>query len=638
MESIKEKSNIAVTYKNAKDYKNTTDSIVKDEKTGEDKYEYKTNRELLRYMGAALSNSSMGTIYMLATIIMGIVLVSSVFVIKNGFAISVTERLKQYGMLASVGTTKKQIKKSVYFEGMILGLAGIPFGIISGIVAIFILLKVVNIILGDYLSDFTFIYSISGMAILISVLVAGITIYLSCVSSARKAAKVQPIDLIRSSNDIKIKANKIKSPKIISKIFNVGGEIAYKNLKRSKKKYRATIVSLVVSIVIFIAISSFIEYGFKMSNVYYQELGYNIRIYYDYEGKTAASNELYDKIINFDKVEEYSIQKINRLRIDPKKYYSDFAKNVVGISEEEEEDTYISILSIGEEEYKRYIKEIGLKYEECKDSAILIDDAVYFGEEKKVQGNVYNLKEGDTIEGNLSYGTSIKDNEYKDFSIKVAKRTDKRPMGLESYNGFNGYLIVSEELKSTLPDVISSEMYINSKDATKLCKEIENYIDSNSSIDKNAIHISNYEEEVKENNAFVLVVSIFLYGFIAVITAIGVTNIFNTITTNMNLRSKEFANLKSIGMTKKEFNRMIRLESIFYGLKSLIIGVPIGIGLSYLIYKAFETSLDMGYIIPIKSILIAIVFVMLIVGIIMKYSLSKINKQNIIETIRNDNI
>lgn len=106
----------------------------------------------------------------------------------------------------------------------------------------------------------------------------------------------------------------------------------------------------------------------------------------------------------------------------------------------------------------------------------------------------------------------------------------------------------------------------------------------------------------------------------------------------MNLRSKEFANLKSIGMTKKEFNRMIRLESIFYGLKSLIIGIPIGIIFSYLIFKAVGESFEMEYIIPLNPIFIAIVFVMVIVGIIMKYSLNKINKQNIIETIRNDNI
>ena len=178
---------------------------------------------------------------------------------------------------------------------------------------------------------------------------------------------------------------------------------------------------------------------------------------------------------------------------------------------------------------------------------------------------------------------------------------------------------------------------IQAKDSYKVEDEIIQLYNSKNINEDNYI-IVNMEEAVKANNAIVLVISIFLYGFITVITLIGITNIFNTITTNMNLRQKEFAMLKSIGMTKKEFNRMIRLESIFYGLKSLIIGIPIGTLLSYAIYKGFETNMGMAYVLPIKAILISIAFVAVVITIIMKYSMSKINKQNIIETIRNDNI
>ena len=143
---------------------------------------------------------------------------------------------------------------------------------------------------------------------------------------------------------------------------------------------------------------------------------------------------------------------------------------------------------------------------------------------------------------------------------------------------------------------------------------------------------------VDQQNRIILVISIFLYGFITVITLIGVTNIFNTITTNMILRSKEFAMLKSIGMTNKEFNRMIRLESIMYGTKSLMIGIPIGLALSYAIYKSVAIKTNYGFMIPWWPIIISIIFVFIIVRITMKYSLDKINKQNIVETIRNDNI
>ena len=201
----------------------------------------------------------------------------------------------------------------------------------------------------------------------------------------------------------------------------------------------------------------------------------------------------------------------------------------------------------------------------------------------------------------------------------------------------NAFLIISDELMESIGNYYVSGLYIQSNAPYELDKEIEQYMNLHE-IKEDSLYIANMEESVREENAIVLVISIFLYGFIAVITLIGITNIFNTITTNMNLRRKEFAMLKSIGMTKKEFNRMIRLESIFYGIKSLVIGIPIGILLSYGMFKMFETNMGMQYHLPVNAILIAIVFVAIVIGIIMKYSMSKINKQNVIETIRNDNI
>ena len=152
-------------------------------------------------------------------------------------------------------------------------------------------------------------------------------------------------------------------------------------------------------------------------------------------------------------------------------------------------------------------------------------------------------------------------------------------------------------------------------------------------------NIYNLDKEENMLQSYYTLMAIFLYGFITVIALIGVTSIFNTITTNVELRSREFAMLKSIGMTKKEFNRMIRLESLFYGTKSLIIGIPIGILISYFIYNIFGgMNLIIKYTLPIKGIIISILVVFILITVIMKYSVNKINKQNIIETIRNENI
>ena len=670
MEEIKEKANIAVLYKDVFKYQEITESInhmvkaktaeekeegttfygMRDETYTSYKYEIGLNTDLLAYEGANLSQGFISTIYGLGAFIIAIVLVSSVIVIRNGFAISITERLKQYGMLSSIGATKKQIKKSVYFEGFILGIIGIPLGILSGILAIFVLVNLVNFILKDYVSSGTLlVYSISWIAIVISVLVSIVTIWLSCKSSARKASKVTPIEAIRSSQDIKLNAKKMKCPKIITKLFKTGGEIAYKNLKRSRKKYRTTVISIIVSVVIFIAISSFIEYGFKMSSAYYTELSYNYAVYcreYDdtvtsEEERMQEENENLQILLDISKlenIEKFAIPKSTNLEFKKNDEYeqqlTDFGKeiklNTVQYSQKDgEEIDVVNIVSLGKEEYERYLKKIGGNYEDYKNGAILLDNNIAYDQEgKTIQGSIYKWKKGDTVSGKIN---------DKDYSIKIVDKTEERPMGLDSMYSTNAYLIISDELMESIGNYYVSGLYIQSNSPDELDKEINQYINSNE-IKEEYLYIANMEESVRAENAIVLVISIFLYGFIAVITLIGITNIFNTITTNMSLRKKEFAILKSIGMTKKEFNRMIRLESILYGIKSLIIGIPIGILLSYGMYNVFNNNMGMEYKLPIKAILIAVVFVAIVISIIMKYSMSKINKQNIIETIRNDNI
>ena len=666
MQTINKKANIAVLYTKPNDYVKNTESInqMVTAKSGTEannfnringlnktyksyKYKVQINKELLSYQGASLDDETLRTIYGLGAFIMGIVLVSSVFVIRNGFAISITERLKQYGMLSSIGATKKQIKKSVYFEGFILGLIGIPLGILSGILAIYILVNVVNYILKDYVSSGTLLtYGISWPAIVVSVIVSVVTIWLSCRNSAKKASKITPIEAIRSSEDVKLKAKKIKCPKIITKIFKTGGEIAYKNLKRSKKKYRTTVISIIVSVVIFIAISSFIQYGFKMSSAYYTERNYNYVVYAyttaspedtkEFAKEQAENLKILTDISNLPDAGDVSINKTNtfEIKMDDKHkseltdYGKDIKSRFYAMDAENNPIDNVNIIALSKNVYENYLKKIGGDYETYKDGAILIDNNINLDEKgKRIQGSIYTWKKGDTATGKIG---------NKEYNIKIVARTEERPKGIESMYNSNAFFIMSEEFINKTGYETAS-LYTQSNDAYKLDEEVEQYKNENNITNAN-LNTFNMEKSVKAENAVVLVVSIFLYGFIGVITLIGITNIFNTITTNMNLRKKEFAMLKSIGMTKKEFNRMIRLESIFYGVKSLIIGIPIGLVLSYGMYNMFRNSMEMEYVLPYKAISVAIIFVAVVIGIIMKYSMSKINKQNIIETIRNDNI
>lgn len=589
---------------------------------GNAKYVFSKNDSLIRWENLELKEATRNVLYTVSAIVIVIIIVTSVFCIRNSFEISITEKTRQYGMLASVGATSKQIRKNVLYEGLILGLIGVPVGILSGLIAIFVLLKVISHILKSFLG-FEFIFTTNLLAIAISILLAGITIYLSARKSAKRASKISPIEAIRNTDDIKIKAKKLRTPRIIKSLFGVGGDISYKNLKRNRKKYRTTVISIIVSVSIFIAMSAFIEYAFGTTSVYYKDYDYNLIV----NGRTSEINQLLE-IVKNDTVKKYSINRNLVAEVagrELRNHYTSEKKNAdesLGMINSNDEKDYANLVAVGKDEYMRFLSKNGLKYDDVKDKVILNDSAKTYIDSKKAYSmyRIYDYKKGDHISASIN---------GKSTDLEIAAIVDSVPMG-PYYS--NGMFIVSDEFfdKYKSKEDMSVSLYMDSSNPNEL-EEIVRKSNIGS-------YVENIETIAKEQNAMMLAISIFLYGFIAVISLIGVTNIFNTITTNMELRQKEFANLKSIGMTKKEFNRMIRLESVLYGSKALVIGIPIGVGLSYLLFKAFGISYEMTYELPFKAIGISIVVVAILIWVIMRFSLKKINKQNIIETIRKDNI
>ena len=598
---------IKLVYKNIRKTYKITNKIKKN-------YTVQYNKDLLMWSGVSNNDNAKKSLSMVVGVVLGIIVVTSVFVIRNSFEISITEKMRQFGMLASIGATKKQIRKSVLFEGFILGLIGIPIGILIGYLVIHILILFTNTMFADMISGTDkFVVDIPMIAILSSIILGSITILLSSLKAAIKASKVSPIVAIRANNDIKIKKKKLKTPKLISKLFGVGGVISYKNLKRNKKKYRTTVISLVVSISIFIALSFFTNSLFKVSGLFYKESYHNVLITSSYSNEKNIRLDNYKNIVKLDNIDDYSIIT-----------YKDLILNPGYETEDKYKDTSIALNSIGDKEYKEYLKKLHLNYNDVKDKIIYIENTMEKDPSTKKIIKAYNFKEKDIL--------TFHNDKNKEYKIEVAKITKNNSMDLYLLGDNRGVILVSNELL----DKIDNKLYVDSlkiktKNPDKLEREIEKLNIEN-------LDIQNFSRIAREMNKMVLWISVFLYGFIIVITLIGVTNIFNTITTSMSLRSKEFAMLKSVGMTKKEFNRMIRLESILYGLKSLVIGCIIGTCLSYLMYKGFSNSIDFGFEIPVNAIIISTIFIFLVVGITMKYSLNKINKQNIIETIRRDNI
>lgn len=592
-----------------------------------------------------LEDNTMRSLYMVAGIVTMIIIVTSVFCIRNSFNISITEKTKQYGMLASVGATRKQIKRNVLYEAFILGLIGIPIGLLSGILASFILIKIATFLLFEALS-MNFSFRVSIYSLILSAFLGAITIYISAIRSARKASRISPIAAIRNNDDIKIKSKKIKSPKLVKKLFGIGGDVSYKNLKRNNKKYRTTVISIVVCVAVFISLYSFMDLAFKSVHMSFKELNHNIDLAFQEKNNDKAKS-IIDELISMDGVKDYTIYNSNGYELEKPKYTKEYAEGRPETNEDGKNDAYITLISLGEHQYKKYVSKLGLKYDDVKDEGILINNTYKFVyDEKKnsfknVEVDIYDYQVGDVINGkyhDLEACKQIKGDSDEECWINapltIGTITSLRPLGIENIYMDSAYMVISDELMSKMNTSSYYQLYLDTKNADKYQDDAEKLLTSTDDS-----HITNYDKEAKQQTSLFTLVAIFLYGFITVIALIGITNIFNTITTSVELRAREFATLKSVGMTKKEFNRMISLESIFYGSKSLIIGIPVGTILSYLIYKALmDGDIEFAYNIPIKAILISIIAVLLLITVIMKYSIRKINKQNTIETIRNDNI
>ena len=297
-------------YRDTKEIANDL-GLYSESKIGDKVYNLKYNTYVLAYKGVNSTSGFNEMLYSVCGILISVIMIGSILVIYNSFAISVSERKKQFGMLSSIGATKKQIKKSVIYEGAILGSIGIPIGIISGILGIGITLNIVNNLLKpmflESMTNISLHLIVSWQAIVIATVLIAITIYLSVVIPAKRASKISPIEAIRGNNEIKMKAKKLKTPKIFRKLFGIEGEMALKNLKRSRKKYRTTVISLMISIILFISVSGFVGYMYGGFDSMYRSVDYDYLMRVYGEDKDNQIKELKKEIENSKNIDKLSI-------------------------------------------------------------------------------------------------------------------------------------------------------------------------------------------------------------------------------------------------------------------------------------------------------------------------------------------
>ena len=577
------------------------------------------------------------TMYGMIGIVLGIIVITSAFCIRNSFSISITEKTKQYGVLASIGATPKQIKKNVYYEAIILGVIGIPLGLLFGMLACLVLLKVVSALLAEF-GMFELHFATSVEAIAIAVLFAVVMIYLSARKPARRAAKVSPIVAIRGNQDIKLTAKKLKTPKWVSAIFGIGGKIAYKNRKRNKKKYRVVVLSIMISVTVFMVIFSFTEMLGGLVELVFPDEGYNINFCVDEVESSEEAQDLFGKLRKREDVRAMNVlqngsQEVKKLPLK----YTDEAKKYMPYYEDMLEDAFLNVYFMNEKDFAAYCEQAGVEVPKKSDQAILMNRAITYEGAKRVYYDVYKDPVGTVIKGTYSmYGYREDDDiNLKHTKFEIYAVAKEWPLGLRSSYS-DDFLVVSENwLKENVKGDISRfgyDVYIDSEDADALQTALKDDYDFEDD------YIRNSDKDRREYLTICLIINIFMYGFIIVIVLIGVTNIFNTVTTSMEVRRQEFATLQSIGMTPKQFRYMVRMESFFYATKSLAYGILFGSGLSYVMQKYVIGEEDLPFVYPWKAVIISVVAVVLLLAGIMNYSLRQIRKQNIIETIRQENI
>ena len=596
------------------------------------------NDYLISMYGESRYENIIGSISGVLAIILSLISIGCIMVIYNSFAISVMERKKQFGLFASIGTTRKQLRHTVFFEALIVGTIGIILGIISAYIGIGTVILIVNNLLKNAI-NIPLELCTYPLFIIIPVIFMIITIILSAFIPARRASRVSPIRAIKQNDDIKIKGKKVKTNKLVRKIFGMEGELALKNIKRNKKKYRITIVSLFISIVLFISFSSVLKYVFEGVTSYTDYPDYKYIIDYTSNSYEDGIKKL-NAYRNYDGVKESIISlrslsypvKINRNVLD--KHY---IKNTE--YEKDNDKLVATFVSISDLDYNNLLK----KYNK-KDGTIFVVNNYSLvkytnNSRKKYQGKIFNTN-------NLDLKLCDYTIENCDYNLDNIVVLNEIPFGIDCFTQSGSFaVVVSQELFKKIESYFTDITYYDEEDTystiTMLMnaksKDLEDALKKESK-NGTSLNYINVDEQLKLMRNLILVIKILLYGFISLVTLIGVTSVFNTINTSINLRRKEFAMLRSVGLSPRGFNKILSFESIFFGLKSLLYSIPVSIAVSYLIYKNILGIVNMEFKLPIKPIIISILAVFIIVFITMRYSARKIKKENILEAIREENI
>ena len=600
------------------------------------------NEHLLRLQGASVYSNINNSIYMIIIIVTVLVVICTIATVYNAFSISISERKKQFGILNSIGATKSQIIKLVFIEAFIVSVIAIPIGIVCGTISIDLVFRFIQRFFeNSFIADMNLRVVYNPYIIIGSILIVLITIGISAILPAITAAKISPLEAIKNSSNLKI--GKVKDSKIVRFIFKTEGVLAYKNLRRNKKKFRITLFSLIISVVIFISFSGFMKLFIKANQVQSSQMNYDLYLYKNgFAEDDKIINELkkVKGIENFSINNEYSIgTNVGENNIN--KGYKELIEKYFTKENKNDEVVYNFSNSLfffpGDEAISKLKLKTGKfdKETAIKENGIILRNKSYYEElGKKGDVSLTNYKVGDTIDAyEIEYDEKNDKEIIETVKLKVLATTEDLLPGQlsSSYMGLD--FITYDEVGQKLGfNINKGRMYISTnkeENTRKAIKEIA---------EKYGYTVNDEIEYARKNEQSMMAMKVFVYGFVSVISLVSITNIVNTISTNINLRKREFAIIKSIGVTPSGFNKMIYLESLLYGALSLIYGIPIGMGITILMNKTLGDVINLGMVIPWNAIIISFVGIFIITFIASYIPMKKINKENIIDSIRQESI
>jgi putative ABC transport system permease protein len=620
------------------------------------------NEDLLPWLGASGRSNYVRSFLLITAVLIALILCGSALLIYNAFAISIGERKKQFGMFASVGATSAQIRRIVLTEAGVIAAIGIPLGILGAIAGVAILAKLTQGIVSQLILD-----AEQGLPLVVSPLVIGLTVLFSAATillsawiPARRAARVSPIDAIRQSGELQEgRPLKLKTSPLIRRVFGFEGELALKSLQRDRKKYLTTLLSLMMSIILFVAFNALRLYTDTTTRLAVQSMNYDLQIDLDY--RQSHANQFADLVSQLPEVQQVSYDRCSHEQYVPQRtVITDPAYQALqeltslefeNLPSAVEGGTYAFVLkvcAVGSAEFAHYAAQLGLDVQQYSDPSaplgILLNHATLRQGGKLYDFDLLNLKPGDTMTASKMSGWSAPKagGETKpSLTWTVGAVTGETPLG------FRGTALVPEMIVSDavfdglsnrmlqLGPTAQGHMTVKSDNPDAAVEAIERLYKS--TVGGNFSYYS-MKEFNKSQTLQTMMTNLFFYGFLALITLIGVTNIVNTLDTNIKLRRREIAMLKSVGLTTGGFLRMLRYESLFYGLTALLYGLPIGIALSFLIYKQFGGVIYFAFTLPWGAIAATVLGILAIVFATMMVSGAMIRNDNIVDTLKEENL